>query len=55
MYSLLRATLKAAESWAETDFRSEIKNGTVATLIIHADADNIVPIDTGAGKPPLQF
>ena len=42
-------TIKAAESWASTDFRPELKNVTVPTLIVHGDADNIVPIET-AGK-----
>jgi pimeloyl-ACP methyl ester carboxylesterase len=43
------ATIKAAESWAGTDFRSELKNVTVKTLIVHGDADQIVPIET-SGK-----
>ena len=43
------ATIKTAESWAGTDFRPELKNLTVKTLIVHGDADQIVPIDT-AGK-----
>ena len=48
-YASPRATIKAAEAWAETDFRPELKNVTVPTLIVHGDADNVVPIDT-AGK-----
>jgi len=48
-YASPRATIKAAEAWAETDFRSELANVTVPTLIVHGDADNIVPIET-AGK-----
>ncbi|GAB3647271.1 bromoperoxidase [Echinicola sediminis] len=44
------ATIKAAESWAGTDFRSELKNVTVPTLIVHGDADNIVPIKTSADQ-----
>lgn len=40
------ATIKAAESWAETDFRTELRNVTVKTLIVHGDADQIVPIKT---------
>lgn len=40
------ATIKAAESWGETDFRSELKNVTVQTLIVHGDEDQIVPIKT---------
>lgn len=43
------ATIKTAESWAGTDFRSELKNIKVKTLIVHGDADQIVPIET-AGK-----
>lgn len=43
------ATIKCAESWANTDFRPELQNVTVRTLIVHGDSDNIVPIET-AGK-----
>lgn len=42
------ATQKAAEAWATTDFRPELRNMTVPTLIIHGDSDNIVPIKTSA-------
>ena len=45
-----RATLKCAEAWAETDFREELKNVTVPTLIVHGDADNIVPIKTAGDQ-----
>lgn len=48
-YASPRATIQTAHAWAETDFRSEMKNVTVRTLIVHGDADNIVPIET-AGK-----
>ncbi len=44
------ATIKAAESWAGTDFRKELKNITVPTLIVHGDADNIVPYKTSAAQ-----
>lgn len=40
------ATIKTAESWADTDFRPELKNVTVPTLIVHGDEDKIVPIET---------
>ncbi|WP_192349339.1 alpha/beta fold hydrolase [Algoriphagus sp. Y33] len=40
------ATIKAAEAWAGTDFRSELKNVKVPTLIVHGDEDNIVPYKT---------
>jgi pimeloyl-ACP methyl ester carboxylesterase len=42
------ATQKAAEAWATTDFRPELENVTVPTLIVHGDADHIVPIKTSA-------
>ncbi|GGZ14115.1 arylesterase [Echinicola pacifica] len=44
------ATIKAAEAWAGTDFRQELKNVTVPTLIVHGDADNIVPIKTSGDQ-----
>lgn len=47
-------TVKAAKSWATTDFRSECKNVTVPTLIVHGKADNIVPIAT-AGDQAAQL
>jgi len=47
------ATIKCAESWANTDFRPELQNVTVKTLIVHGDDDNIVPIDT-AGRQAAQ-
>ena len=42
------ATIQCALAWAETDFRTELKNVKVPTLIVHGDADNIVPIATSA-------
>ena len=45
-----RATLKCAQAWAETDFREELKNVVVPTLIVHGDADNIVPIKTAGDQ-----
>jgi len=45
-----RATLQAARAWADTDFRSELKNVSVPTLIVHGDADNIVPIETSGNQ-----
>ncbi|MEQ9442468.1 MAG: alpha/beta hydrolase [Cyclobacteriaceae bacterium] len=48
-YASPRATIQCAISWGETDFRPELKHVTVPTLIVHGDADQIVPIDT-AGK-----
>ncbi|MFY1045706.1 alpha/beta fold hydrolase [Chryseobacterium sp. GP-SGM7] len=40
------ATIKCAESWANTDFRPELANVNVKTLIVHGDNDQIVPIET---------
>jgi len=45
-----RATIQAAKAWAETDFRPELKNVDVPTLIVHGDADNIVPLETSADQ-----
>ena len=41
----LRPTLAAAQAFATTDFRPDLKNFTVPTLIIHGTADKTVPID----------
>ncbi len=43
-----RATIQTALAWMRTDFRSELKNVTVPTLIVHGDADSTVPIATSA-------
>jgi pimeloyl-ACP methyl ester carboxylesterase len=37
------ATIKTAEAWAGTDFRSEMKNVDVPTLIVHGSGDDVVP------------
>ncbi|MDY7396636.1 alpha/beta hydrolase [Aureibaculum sp. 2210JD6-5] len=49
-YASPNATIKAAKAWAETDFRSELKNINIPTLIVHGDADNIVPKATSADQ-----
>lgn len=43
------AVLQAMQSFATTDFREDIKKITVPTLVIHGDADGIVPYE-GSGK-----
>ncbi|MFS4446528.1 alpha/beta fold hydrolase [Maribacter sp. 2307UL18-2] len=43
-----RATIQTALAWMDTDFRPELKNVTVPTLIVHGDADETVPIETSA-------
>ena len=40
----LKATIDCAHSFAETDFRNEMRYINVPTLIIHGDADETVPI-----------
>jgi pimeloyl-ACP methyl ester carboxylesterase len=45
-----RATVETAKAWAGTDFREECKNVTVPTLIVHGDADQIVPIETAGDQ-----
>lgn len=43
------ATLECAKAFAFTDFRNDMTNINVPTLVIHGDADNTVPIKaTGA-------
>ncbi|TXF90581.1 alpha/beta hydrolase [Neolewinella aurantiaca] len=49
-YASPNATIKTAESWGGTDFRPEMKNVTVPTLIVHGTADNIVPIETAGDQ-----
>ena len=43
-----RGTIEAAKAWMDTDFRPELKNVDVPTLIVHGDADQTVPIATSA-------
>jgi len=44
------AVYVTAASWASTDFRPELKNVTVPTLIVHGDDDQIVPISTAGDQ-----
>lgn len=43
-----RGTIETAKAWANTDFRPELENVTVPTLIVHGDADQVVPIKTSS-------
>ena len=45
-----RGTIETAKAWMETDFREELKNVDVPTLIVHGDADNAVPIKTSGDQ-----
>lgn len=49
-YASPHGTIKAAEAWAGTDFRPELKNVNVPTLIVHGKADNVVPIKTAGDQ-----
>lgn len=49
-FASARSTIQTAKSWSETDFRPELKNVTVPTLIVHGDADAIVPIKTAGDQ-----
>lgn len=44
------ATIKAAQTWMDTDFRAECKNIDIPVLIIHGDADQTVPIATAGDQ-----
>ena len=44
-----KATLDCVRSFSETDFRRELAEISIPVLVIHGDADAIVPIDT-AGR-----
>ncbi|QHQ35171.1 alpha/beta fold hydrolase [Algicella marina] len=43
------AALGCMEAFGTTDFRDDLKNITVPTLVLHGDADGIVPIE-GSGQ-----
>ena len=44
-------TLQCVDAWVE-DFRQDIAKNTVPTLIIHGDADRILPPDARHGGRP---
>ncbi|TVZ14665.1 alpha/beta fold hydrolase [Maribacter sp. MAR_2009_72] len=50
-----RATIQTALAWMHTDFRSELKNVDVPTLIVHGDADATVPIETSAKQAAAEI
>ena len=49
-----RATKQCAYSWYETDFRADARQMNVPTLIVHGDADKVVPQAT-AGDQATQL
>ena len=48
MMAGLRPTLAAAQAFATTDFRGDLKHFTMPTLVIHGTSDATVPIDATA-------
>lgn len=49
--SSYQAMLFTVDAWLE-DFRADLKQITVPTLVIHGDDDKIVPLDNGGGRMP---
>lgn len=45
-----RSTKQCAISFAQTDFREDVKSINIPTLIIHGDSDNTVPIEASADR-----
>lgn len=45
-----KATLDCVDSFGKTDFREDCKKFDIPTLIVHGDADQIVPIEASAKK-----
>ena len=45
-----KATIDCINAWGRTDFRSDLAAVTVPTLVIHGDADNIVPIEVSGER-----
>jgi pimeloyl-ACP methyl ester carboxylesterase len=48
--ALPRATQQCVLAFGHTDFRNDVPSVTVPTLIIHGDADKIVPIEVSAER-----
>ena len=46
----LRSTLAAANAWAITDFRADMKEITIPVRVIHGTGDATVPIDVSARR-----
>jgi non-heme chloroperoxidase len=50
LMSSAKATADCVRSFSETDFRNDLKKIGVTVLIIHGDADDIVPIEASGDK-----
>ncbi|MDR5590858.1 alpha/beta hydrolase [Christiangramia sp. SM2212] len=44
------ATLECIDSFGQTDFREDLKKFDIPTLVVHGDADQIVPIEISGKK-----
>jgi peroxiredoxin len=49
-----RATRRCITAFGETDFRPDMPENTVPTLVVHGDADQVVPIEA-SGKKSAQM
>jgi pimeloyl-ACP methyl ester carboxylesterase len=45
-----KATMDCINAWGRTDFRNDLANVAVPTLVIHGDADAIVPIEVSGNR-----
>lgn len=45
-----QATLECAKSFSATDFRSDVEKITVPVLIVHGDADKVVPFEASSKR-----
>ena len=50
-----QSTLECAKSFSTTDFRNDIKKITVPTLIIHGDADKVVPYEASSKRTAVML
>lgn len=50
----LKATLDCVTAFSQTDFRQDLAKVDVPTLVIHGDADQVVPFET-TGKRAAQL
>ena len=48
--SSAKASMDCVRSFSETDFRDDLKKINVPALVLHGDADSIVPIQVSGAK-----
>ena len=49
-FASAKATYDCVKSFAYTDFRDDLKKFDVPTLVIHGDADQIVPLEASGQR-----